>query len=87
MAEFGGVGQGLVRFGWVWWVWQNLAGFGKVWVGLAGSDRVWRGLTRFGGVWDHMIVDGFVPMVRVPGRCWELLVAMEVFKSICLGTI
>ena len=82
--------QGFVRFGWVWRVlaesgrvWQ---GFGKVWVGLAGLagfGGVWQGLAG----WDHMIVDGVVPRVRVPGRFRELLVAMEVFKSICLGAI
>ena len=41
--------------------------------------------TRFGGVLDHMIVDGAVPRVRGPGRFWELLASVEVFKGICLG--
>ena len=44
-------------------------------------------MAGFERVWEHMIVDGVVPRARVPGRLWELLVAMDVFKSICLGAI
>ena len=54
---------------------------------MARFGWVWRGLAGFERVWVDMIVDGFVPRVRVPGRLWELLVAMDVFKSICLGAI
>ena len=55
--------------------------------GVGRFGRAWRGLARFGSVCDHMIVDGVAPRVRAPGRFWEFLIAMEVFKSSCLGTI